>query len=187
MLSGCKAWALDVLKYARENLFPWDVNICSRAAENGHLEILQWAHENGCRWNGSMKARANGCLWDEQTCSFAAYGGQLEIRKWARENGCPWNDSTDQSAAMNWNGTILIGLLHMGFPGMLALALGLQDMGIESFCDGGCPWDENTCSSACTPELGSFEILRYAHQNRCPWNENTCSEAAECGDIKTLI
>jgi hypothetical protein len=42
------------------------------------LEVLQWAHENGCPW-------------DEWTCSAAAEGGQFEILQWAREQGCPWD------------------------------------------------------------------------------------------------
>ena len=33
--------------------------ICSYAAQNGHLEILKWARENGCQWNS-------------YTCSYAA-------------------------------------------------------------------------------------------------------------------
>jgi hypothetical protein len=24
---------------------------CSRAAEGGHLEVLQWARDNGCPWD----------------------------------------------------------------------------------------------------------------------------------------
>ena len=32
---------------------------CQNAAENGHLEVLKWARENGCPWN-------------ELTCSCAA-------------------------------------------------------------------------------------------------------------------
>jgi hypothetical protein len=50
------------------------MNLCSNAAENGHLEVLQWAH-------------ANGCPWDEdtiETCECAAKGGHLEVLKWLR-------------------------------------------------------------------------------------------------------
>ena len=48
------------------------------AARGGHLEVLQWAHENGCPWN-------------EWTCTEAAKGGHLEVLQWAHQNGCPWN------------------------------------------------------------------------------------------------
>jgi hypothetical protein len=53
----------------------------SYAAEGGHLEVLKWAHENGCPW-------------DARTCWAAAKAGHLEVLQWARENGCPWNKWT---------------------------------------------------------------------------------------------
>jgi hypothetical protein len=34
---------------------------CAKAANSGHLEVLQWA-------------RANGCPWDERTCQCAGVG-----------------------------------------------------------------------------------------------------------------
>jgi len=51
---------------------------CASAARGGHLEVVQWAH-------------ANGCPWDEQTCARAAGGGRLAVLQWARANGCPWD------------------------------------------------------------------------------------------------
>ena len=56
--------------------WPWDRDTCSAAALGGHLEVLQWAH-------------ANGCLWDIRTCHKAAEGGYLKVILWARANGCP--------------------------------------------------------------------------------------------------
>ena len=44
----------------------------------GHLEVLQWAHQNGCPW-------------DRGTCEAAAQEGHLQMLQWARQNGCPWN------------------------------------------------------------------------------------------------
>jgi hypothetical protein len=46
----------------------------SHAAFNGHLDIVQWAHEN------------------EDTCAEAARGGHLDVLQWARANGCPWDE-----------------------------------------------------------------------------------------------
>ena len=54
----------------------WNSWTCRRAAENGHLDVLQWARENGCEW-------------DYWTCCRAADNGHLYVLKWARENGCP--------------------------------------------------------------------------------------------------
>ena len=72
---------LEILKWLRENNFPWDEETCRRAASGGHLEVLQWACANGCPWN-------------EDTCKYAANGGHLEVLQWARANGCEWDGQT---------------------------------------------------------------------------------------------
>ena len=72
---------MEVLKYAHENGCPWDEWTCSNAAKGGHLDVLRYAHENGCPW-------------DEMTCAFAAEGGHLDVLKWLRIKGCPWGFST---------------------------------------------------------------------------------------------
>ena len=77
---------LELLKYAHENGCPWDKDTCSEAAYHGHLECLKYAHENGCPW-------------DESTCSAAAEKGHLECLKYAHENGCPWDERTCKWAA----------------------------------------------------------------------------------------
>jgi hypothetical protein len=78
-----------------------DEEICSRAAANGHLEVLKCARENGCEWysdtcrkaaeNGRLEvlkwARANGWPCDWETCADAAQNGHFEVVKWAKANG----------------------------------------------------------------------------------------------------
>ena len=81
---AAKLGQLEVLKWLRENDFPWSERKSDEAACNGHLEVLQWARENGCPW-------------DENTCWAAASGGQLEVLQWARANGCPWDEDTCDS------------------------------------------------------------------------------------------
>ena len=63
---------------ARERL-PVGRGRAAYAAEDGRLEVLQWA-------------RANGCPWDKWTCERAAEGGHLEVLQWARANGCSWDE-----------------------------------------------------------------------------------------------
>ena len=58
---------------ARGWTYPQDV--CQQAASGGHLEVLQWARQNGCPWDG-------------RTCRSAADGGHREVLQWARANGC---------------------------------------------------------------------------------------------------
>ena len=66
---------LEVLKWLRENSYPWDEETCSQAVVGGYLDVLKWAHENGCKWN-------------TETCVEAAARGDLEMLQWAHEKGC---------------------------------------------------------------------------------------------------
>jgi len=43
---------------------------------NGNLEVLQWAREHHCPWNG-------------MTLYAAEYNGHREVLRWARVHGCP--------------------------------------------------------------------------------------------------
>ena len=102
---------LSVLKWFRENNYPWEAATCAFAALNGHLDVLKWARANGCPWdeltctqaalNGHLDvlkwARANGCPWDELTCTQAALNGHLDVLKWVRANGCSWSESNAHS------------------------------------------------------------------------------------------
>ena len=52
--------------------------VCNIAAENGWLDLLIWAKQNGYEW-------------DSYVCCIAAYNGHLEVLKWARLKGCDWD------------------------------------------------------------------------------------------------
>jgi len=121
---------LEILKWLRENNFPWDEETCRRAASGGHLEVLQWACANGCQWNertctgaaqgGHLEvlqwAHANGCPWHSWTCSMAARGGHLEILQWARANGCPWDHRTCANAMASGHFELLSWAQANGAP-----------------------------------------------------------------------
>ena len=79
---GIVRWYAKINKISREIL-------CYEIASEGHLEVLKWAREIGCKWNSD-------------TCSFAAKNGHLEVLKWARENGCKWSFKTKKLAKEKW-------------------------------------------------------------------------------------
>jgi len=67
---------------------PWDpfsTHVVGQP-KNGHLEVLQWARQNGCEW-------------DPWTCCWAAKNGHLEVLQWARQNGYEWDSQTCRWAA----------------------------------------------------------------------------------------
>jgi len=80
-----RLWYLEVLKWAHEQGCPWSSSTCSHAARGGHMHLLQWA-------------RAHGCPWDSGTCTFAAMSGFLDMLTWARQHHCPWDERTCKHA-----------------------------------------------------------------------------------------
>ena len=97
---------LEVLQWARQNGCPWDELTCAYAAAGGHLEVLQWA-------------RQNGCPWDQSTCVWAASGGHLEVLQWARQNGCPWDELTCLGSKRRPPGGAPSGPARMAAPGII--------------------------------------------------------------------
>jgi len=71
-----------VLKWARENDCPWDVDTC--LALGGKLEVLV-----------GVGAGARVPVGYAHVCgACAAQSGCLEVMKWLRENDCPWDWTT---------------------------------------------------------------------------------------------
>ena len=71
----------SALKYLREEAkAPWDSRTASRAAENGHLHILEYLVERKFD------------KYDEVACAYAARNGHLDCLKYLRETAkAPWN------------------------------------------------------------------------------------------------
>jgi len=94
---------LELLKWARNIGYEWDLYVCSGAAKNGHFEVLKWAHNNGC-------------TWDSRVCHLAAINGHMKILKWARQNGCEWDvNECFSSAAENGHMDIIDWILSCGY------------------------------------------------------------------------
>lgn len=100
---------LDCLWLARENGWPWDESVAEAAAGNGNLNCLIYLHTKGCPW-------------DSSTCSSAAAGGHLSCLKYAHEEQCAWDEDTCSSAAL--------------FCKWSCLAYAHENR---------CPWDWNRC------------------------------------------
>ena len=97
----------------------------------GHIDVLRWAHENGCPLD-------NGCL------PFAAQGGHLATVQWLRANGCPWSLAVCNAAVIGqqgrpgepraWSGEVkdVKGHVHV----------------LRWVRKNGCPWDAGTKATA---------------------------------------
>ena len=172
-----KNGSIKFLKCLKQNgiTLPKNIAYCNTAAENGHLECLKFAHQNGCFWDkDTCKAAAggghleclqyahqNGCPWNQATCYYAAYGGHLECLQYAHQNGCQLNELVCEYAAENGH--------------LKCLQYARQN---------GCPWDLETCDKAAYE--GHLDCLQYAHQNGCPWDKCTLINCAFGGNLECL-
>lgn len=75
---NCLATLFDRSKITRNKRYDNNnFTLCSRIAENGHLECLKYAHTN------------HNCPWTSWACMFAADYGHLACLEYATKNGCP--------------------------------------------------------------------------------------------------
>ena len=143
---------------------PLDERICTVAARNGHLAVLQWINANlsKLQWDGDQDPP---CPWNERTCEDAARNGHLAVLQWARSQGCPWNESTCGNAALNGHLAVLQWARAQDPP---------------------CPWNEYTCEFAAKD--GHLHILQWLRSQDppCPWNEYTCEFVAKYGHLHIL-
>jgi len=99
---------LEMVKYCVANECPMYEDACANAAENGHLEILKYLHEEvKAPWNRGTASWAakNGHLhileylverkfdkYSELACEYAATHGHLDCLKYLHETAkAPWN------------------------------------------------------------------------------------------------
>mmetsp|Transcript_18287 Transcript_18287/g.45505 ORF Transcript_18287/g.45505 Transcript_18287/m.45505 type:complete len:542 (-) Transcript_18287:399-2024(-) len=173
--------SVAMLNYALDQGCPKRHWLCTNAAEEGHLEVLQAARTRDCPWNSltTKKAaagghlevlkwlRENGCENTKATCTAAAAGGHLEVLKWCRAKWkrhrevIPWGPEVCSAAAGNGQ----LETLKWAF-------------------ENGCPWDAETCAKAA--KIGRLDILQYVRQRDCPWDGEASTGAAFHGHLEVL-
>jgi len=154
-----------VMKWLKENGYPWGISTCNQAAEHGNLEALKWLREQGCPW-------------DRTTSVAAMSSGHFKIFMWAMENGCPLDDNSCCSLAATWNHFALLKRL---------CALGCQMNPIPVTIRLHAASNGNLEMLKWVVERGSplrLDILRVAARNRdlemCKWvMENGIQPTAE--------
>ena len=193
---------MECLKWLHENnMCPWDEEMCEYAAENGQLECLKYAHENGCPWDredvhesrlewtfGVFEVRARERVSLERGhVRVCRQNGHLECLKYARENGCPWDKETCECAAEWTFGVFEVRARDTGVLGTRGRArmppewtfgvfevrararVSLEQVDVQEAA-----WN------------GHLECLRYAREHGCPWDGWTCAEAAKYGQLECL-
>ena len=129
------------------------------AAKYGHLKVLKYAHENGCRW-------------DKWTCSYAAQFGYLEILKYLHENGCSWTE--EKSSLKSIEDNFLVAFKHnlenpLVYRNTKYLLSAHENTEILQYLKNQeCLWSPQTCSVVY--KTGNLEMIKYLCENGCPWN-----------------
>ena len=97
---------IETMAWAIQEGAPLDWRVCAEAAKNGHLKALQWLRNVArCPWSretatvaaeqGHLEivqyCRREGCPVGRETCRVAARAGNLEILKYLVDTGAVWS------------------------------------------------------------------------------------------------
>lgn len=152
----------NILKWARENGYPWDERVCYIAALKGYDEIFKWAVSNECPRSAIA-------------CNYIAKRGKLGMLMWAFENGCPINTETFIVAIECEHHDIVQWISSKGIIKLFTSCEYAAKMGYTKLlkylyhCGTGWRLSESVCNYAA--ERGDLDTIKWARRNGCPWNE----------------
>lgn len=186
---------LDILKWAKENNFPWNKIICIISAENFRMVYIQ--KENDCTCDDIFFCQKCTNKFPEEfrsqlatICDIAAYAGHLEILVWTNENGLELTNRTINTAAAAGHIEIMeycFGRgLHITGDTCEAAAEGGHLHVLKWIHEKGIVLDLTVFTYA--SGQGHLEILKWLHANNFPHdpNKNLCSCAARGKHFETL-
>lgn len=164
-VDACAAFArlgsLSLVKLACRRC-PLDFETCLRAAEGGHLDILEWMHAGGLTFNAWTRntmatsshlsvlqwLHSKGYPFHASAYHSAAKKGLWEVLKWLQSIKCPWNEWTCAEAAKAGHLDVLQWLRANG-----------------------CPWDSRTPFWARKEQR--TEVLQWLRDNHPEWDRYT--------------
>jgi hypothetical protein len=177
--TACLVGNLKIVKEECSEFYP---SYCASAARNGHFELLQWLHANGCPWNESATAAA-------------AKGGHFEILKWLVHNGCPMqNTITSSAAVMSGRLEILIWLHNNGCPksqrDCIYIAAEYGHLHILEWLWNhyGKIWNRTITTNVMNyaAKRGDLEMLRWGKKNFLSCTKYVYEEAALNGQLEAI-
>ena len=176
---AAKEGHLDILVYLYENGCKWDSQTCLNAVVKDHLEIIKYLRTKFCE---------NGWPLGTVLCMNAAKFGHLEVLKYLHETGCHWNDTSCMNAAEFGHLEVLQYLHENGCEWYEDTCVNATKNGhlevLKYLHENGCFWDEEACYYAA--RFGHLEVLKYLHENGCPWDANVCSQACKSDNLDIL-
>eukprot|EP00304_Pavlova_gyrans_P008966 CAMPEP_0206058598 /NCGR_PEP_ID=MMETSP1466-20131121/47021_1 /ASSEMBLY_ACC=CAM_ASM_001126 /TAXON_ID=44452 /ORGANISM="Pavlova gyrans, Strain CCMP608" /LENGTH=373 /DNA_ID=CAMNT_0053433893 /DNA_START=54 /DNA_END=1175 /DNA_ORIENTATION=- len=161
----------------------WTDDVCVAAAQAGRLDVLEWAHSQGCRLTEgvfiAVARRGDQEMLDWALCTpcndfpfevdvrldvcyEAAERGDLALLKWAHSNHFNWEQEK-----------VLAATAARGHLEMLEWVLSERDVNCGPLTRTG------ICAIAAIE--GHLEMLRALRDRGAPWCKNTCINAAHGG------
>lgn len=143
-----------------------------RAAEAGHLSMLQWLSAEGHSY------------WKASACAGAAAGGHLEVLQWCRRQGCAWNPVVRSMLNQPY--------VHLHMEGRRCHSNGCHHNGTpgEDFeqCAPSCQLHLRPGAVVCSLAAwhGHLHVLQWAHAEGCEMDASVCSSAADGGHLELL-
>lgn len=207
-----KNGSLQMLKWARAQIppCPCDEQFVYAAAEEGYVNILNWAHQLEelpiNPWTHIVPTRAVqrghfevlkwsqkvGVLCPLHTVVFskAAAFGNIDIMNYLWKISCPYDEHLCSKAARNGHLHILKWARSQNPPiqwdeytFINAVKYGDEEILNWLYLEK-CPWNESTCEAAA--KAGNLHLLKWLRNLKCQWDERTCSGASSSGNIKIL-
>ncbi|AGO82605.1 Ankyrin repeat domain containing protein [Pandoravirus dulcis] len=166
---------LDILVYAHENGCPWHYGVCTAAETYGRIDCLRYAHGAGCYWRGE--------------CDEAAENGHTDVLRYAKENGLGDDgELACRLAAAGGHVDTLRYACENGWPTCAITSWNAAEHGhlnvLKYVHESGGEWDTWTTWSALSG--GYIDCLEYLLKNGCPGFDDACTWAAEKGQLRAL-
>lgn len=170
---------LGIIRWFRENKFPWATNVMSTAACYGHADIIRWLFDKGCPFDEHVIpcAVSGPCdlpalreifeitefPWDKNhACEQAISSGKLDVLRWLREEKeCPLNEQTFNAAVKRADVVIL-----------------------EYIREQICPWDWDMWKTAAME--GNLSIIKWLYKNHYHPPGLLCEHAAKSGHTTVI-
>ena len=160
--SFCQKGNLESVRYAIENGCTWRDDLCTTAAEFGHLHVLKYL----------LPLEHSRELGETKTCAMAAWGGHLECLKFARIMGCDWDCKTSSFASRNGHSTCLQYALEEGCESDEDVILNAVEFNhyecLVLALSEGCETSAEACYLAA--KFNRLDFLALLRENDCPWD-----------------
>ncbi|GFH49851.1 hypothetical protein CTEN210_06327 [Chaetoceros tenuissimus] len=197
-------------KYSVHNQF-WII-VSHLAAKHGHVECLQYVHDEGECYRSCYSAAAEhghlDCiiyLYENNVVTLESSGQEGAMRAAARgsyrcfqylyDRNFSWNEIDCFKAALRGGNFECVDFIFKVYPGVLRNNI-LDSTDFEAAARSGnleclqflfekrCPWDSRASSAAAA--VGSIDCLQYLHENGCPIDRGCTSAAVNAGSIECL-